>query len=120
MLEQMYNFYPKNKGQERTRIRLRQFLRIMKITTFILIAVILHVSATSLAQKVTLVEKNAPLAEVFDKISTQTGYDFLFTSSDLKNAKPVTINIKNEELKDVLTQIFDGQPLDFTIENQSV
>ena len=120
MLEQMYKFYPKNTGQETTRSPLHQFLLIMKITTFLLVAVILHVSATSLAQKVTLVEKNAPLTEVFDKISTQTGYDFLFTSSDLKNAKPVTIDTKNEELQEVLQKIFAGQPLDFTIEDKSV
>lgn len=43
------------------RHNLRKILLIMKLTTFILITGFLHLSASSLAQKVTLVEKNAPL-----------------------------------------------------------
>ncbi len=116
----MYNFYKENWGQTRMRHNLRKILLIMKLTTFILITGFLHLSASSLAQKVTLVEKNAPLVDVFNQIRSQTGYDFLFTGSDLKNAKPVTINVKNEELTDVLIKIFEGQPLDFSIENKSV
>jgi len=116
----MYNFYPKNKGLVHMHNCLHKLLLIMKLTTLILVTVILHVSASSLAQKITLVEKNAPLVDVFNQISNQTGYDFVFTGSDVQNAKPVTINIKNAELSDVLNQIFKGQPLDFLIENKSV
>jgi TonB-linked SusC/RagA family outer membrane protein len=116
----MYHFYPKKYGQPSTRGSLHKILLVMKLTTLILITVILHVSAATFAQKVTLVEKNAPLTDVFQQIRKQTGYDFLFTGSDLKNAKPVTINVKNEELKDALTQIFEGQPIDFTIEDKTV
>ena len=72
----------------------------------------------SLAQKVTLAEKNASLIDVFQQIRKQTGYDFLFTGSDIKNAKPVTIDVKDEELNNVLDQIFQGQPLEFSIEKQ--
>lgn len=100
--------------------RLRKILLIMKLTTLILITVILHVSATSLAQKVTLKEKNVPLVDVFNQISAQTGYDFAFTSEALKNAKPVTINVTNEELKDALNQLFQGQNLDFSLDNKIV
>ncbi|WP_158995636.1 SusC/RagA family TonB-linked outer membrane protein [Mucilaginibacter sp. L196] len=92
----------------------------MKLTTLILIAAILQVSASSFAQKITLSEKNAPLVEVFNQISTQTGYDFLFTATTLKGASRVSINVKDAELSDVLKKIFEGQPLDFTIENKSV
>ncbi|WP_213087097.1 SusC/RagA family TonB-linked outer membrane protein [Chitinophaga agrisoli] len=92
----------------------------MKLTTFILVTVMLHVTASSLAQKITLVEKNAPLVDVFNHISDQTGYDFLFTGSDLKKASPVSINIKNVDLHEALAKIFEGQPLNYTIENKSV
>jgi len=92
----------------------------MKITTLILITAILHVSATTLAQKVTLNEKNAPLADVFNDISAQTNYDFAFTTDALKNAKSVTINVKNVELSDALAQILQGQNLEFSIDNKTV
>jgi len=100
--------------------RMRKLLLIMKLTTLILVTIILRVSATSLAQKVTLKEKDIPLVDIFNQISTQTGYDFAFTSEALKDTKPVTINVKNEELKDVLNQIFQGQNLDFSLDNKIV
>src|SRR6202012_3014337 len=108
MLEQMYNFYPKNAGYQPPRGYLHKLLLIMKLTTIMLITVILHVSASSLAQKVTLSEKNAQLIDVFSHIRTQTGYDFVFAGSDLKNLKPVTISVSNEELTNVLNKIFEG------------
>jgi TonB-linked SusC/RagA family outer membrane protein len=116
----MYNFYPKNLGYVRSRHIAHKFLLIMKLTTLILITAILHVSATSLAQKVTLAEKNAPLTTIFNQISDQTGYNFLFTGSDLKNAKLISIDVKNADISEVLNKIFLDQPLNYTIENKSV
>jgi len=116
----MYNFYPKNWEYVRSRHIIHKLLLIMKFTTLILVIAIMHVSASSLAQKVTLVEKNAPLEDVFNHISNQTGYDFLFTGSDLRNAKPISINVKNVDLSEVLNKIFAGQQLNYTIENKSV
>lgn len=116
----MYNFYLKNCLRPIFLGRMRKLLLVMKLTTLILITVILHVSATTLAQKVTLKATNAPLAEIFDQISTQTGYDFAFTTDALKDSKPVTINVKNKELNEVLTEVFKGQNLEFTLDNKSV
>lgn len=116
----MYNFYPENSGHVRSRNIARKFLLIMKLSSLLLVTMILHVSASSLAQKVTLVEKNAPLTEVFNHISNQTGYDFLFAGSDLKNAKPISIEIRNADLKEALDKLFQGQQLSYSIENKSV
>ncbi|WP_316825449.1 SusC/RagA family TonB-linked outer membrane protein [Pedobacter miscanthi] len=92
----------------------------MKLTALLLTAIILQVSATTLAQKVTLKEKNITLDQVFNKISSQTGYDFLYTTSLLKSTKPVTIDVKNAELDAVLKEIFSDQPLEFSIGDKSV
>lgn len=92
----------------------------MKITTLLLITAILHVSATTLAQKVTLNEKNAPLIDVFNDITAQTNYDFAFTNETLKDAKLITISVKNEELADVLKKILGAQNLEFSIDNKLV
>ena len=80
----------------------------------------MQVSASTLAQKVTLSDKNAPLTVVFNQISAQTGFDFAYTGTILNSAKLVTIDVKNEELADVLKKIFDDQPLDYSIEDRSV
>ena len=115
----MYNFYSKLIVQP-PGCALKKVLLTMKITAFLLFIAILQVSANTFAQKITLTTKNAPLVEVFNQIRTQTGYDFAFTSATLANAKPVSIDVKNAELNDVLKKIFDGQPLDYTIAEKSV
>jgi TonB-linked SusC/RagA family outer membrane protein len=116
----MYDFYANQRAPLPNSRQARKILLIMKITTLILITAILHVSATTLAQKVTLNEKNAPLVDVFNDISAQTNFDFAFTTDALKNAKTVTIHVQNGELSDVLTQILQGEDLEFSIENNSV
>lgn len=114
----MYNFYSRKLIPPPYGIR--KLLLVMKITTLMLFLAIMQVSATSLAQKVSIKASNQPLSAIFDQISTQTGYDFAYTTKTLENAKPVTINVKNEELDQVLKKIFDGQPLEFTIKDRFV
>src|SRR4051812_307020 len=100
----MYKKYTKN-----IRVplwRSPKLLLIMRLTTFILVAVIMQVSATSLAQKITLSEKKASLKSVFAELRKQSNYDFLYTDELLQNAKPVDIKVNGVELKDVLEQIF--------------
>jgi TonB-linked SusC/RagA family outer membrane protein len=118
MLKQMYNFYPKKLVQPPGCTF--NILLIMKLTTLILITAILQVSASALAQKVTLSEKNAPLSKIFEKISAQTGFDFLVSTESLKQANLVTINVQKEELKPALDKIFAGQPLNFVIQEKMV
>lgn len=92
----------------------------MKLTTFLLFAFIMQVSAGTYAQKITLSVKNEELFNVFDKISDQSGYDFIVIYSLLKDAHKVNINVKDAPLKEVLDQIFKDQPLEFSINNKTV
>jgi TonB-linked SusC/RagA family outer membrane protein len=97
-----------------------KILLIMRLTTLILLTSILQVTATTYAQKITLSEKNSSIDKVFDKIRSQSGFDFIYTTSAMKNANPVDINIKNKDMKDALQLIFEKQPLSYTIEGNSV
>ncbi len=92
----------------------------MKLTTLMLFLAFMQVSASTLAQKVTLSERNASLTTVFEQIRNQTGYDFAYTTATIQAAKSVTIYVKNVELTDVLKMVFDEQPLDYKIEDKSV
>ena len=98
----------------------REWIMRVNLTTLLLITVILQVSAGSYAQKITLSEKNTPIKQVLDKIRDQSGYDFLFTTTNLRNAKPVTIQVSNADLKAVLEQVFEGQPFDYSVAKNSV
>ncbi len=92
----------------------------MRFTLVILITAILQVSASSYAQKITLSEKNAPLRKVLDQIRIQSGYDFLYTSAILKDAKNVDIQVTNAEIDVVLREVFEEQPLKYTIDEKTV
>lgn len=114
----MYNFYSKKLVQPPGCAP--NILLVMKLTTIILITAILQVSASTFAQKISLTEKNTPLNKIFEKISDQTGYDFLVSTENLKKARLVTINIQNEVLKSALDKIFTEQPLTFVIQEKMV
>ncbi|MCX2483975.1 SusC/RagA family TonB-linked outer membrane protein [Pedobacter sp. MR2016-24] len=114
----MYKNYTKNIGMPHR--HLQKFMLIMRLTTVILIATMMQVSAAGFAQKITLSEKKATLKQLFIKIQAQSNYDFVYTMELLKKAKPVDINIKTAELKDVLDQILKGQSLTYTIYGKNI
>jgi TonB-linked SusC/RagA family outer membrane protein len=100
--------------------RFTKILLTMKITAFLLLVALLQVRANSFAQHITLSENKAALNKVFDDIRQQTGYDFLVNKNALQKAKPVSIQVQNAELKDVLEQIFKDQPLEYKITDKLV
>lgn len=99
---------------------LRKFVLVMKLTTVLLIAAILQVSAGTYAQKVTLQKNNASLQSIFSEIRNQTGYDFLGDANLIRQANPINIYVKDASLKEVLEQCFQNQDLTYTIEEKTV
>src|SRR5690606_7679007 len=97
-----------------------KFLLVMKLTIIMLITAIMQVSAAGYAQRITLKQKNVPLEKVFREIHKQSGYDFFYNASLLKQANPVDINVSNAPLEDVLEACFAGQPLTYTVELKTV
>ena len=100
--------------------RIRKFLFIMKITTFLIIAAIMQVSASSFGQQVTLSRKNAAMEEVFKEIMIQTGYNVLWQPDKLKGVKPVSVNFKNLQIERAFDQLLADQPFTYTIDNRTV
>ncbi|MBL7711072.1 MAG: hypothetical protein JNL13_01345, partial [Chitinophagaceae bacterium] len=58
-------------------------LRIMKLATLILMTTMLHVSAATMAQRLTLKKRNVPMSEIFKEIRKQTGYTVLLAADQL-------------------------------------
>ncbi|WP_432712065.1 TonB-dependent receptor [Pedobacter sp.] len=92
----------------------------MKLTFVLLITAFLQISTAARAQNISLKEKNASLYQIFEKITKQSGYDFVYLNAMLLNTNAVTINVQNEPLTKVLERIFDGQDLKFMIKNKTV
>ncbi|WP_316793013.1 SusC/RagA family TonB-linked outer membrane protein [Pedobacter frigoris] len=93
----------------------------MRLTTVILIASLMQVSAATFGQRVTLKEKDTPLERVIEKLRKQTGYDFLIMDYKLiTDAKKVNLDVKNVSLEEALESIFENQKLSYTIKDKSV
>jgi len=97
-----------------------KLLRIMKLTTVLILAAALHVSAAGHSQKITLSEKNASLEKVFRSIHKQTGFQFVYNDETISLAQKVTINVKDAQLDEVLNICFANQPLSYTLENNAI
>ena len=101
----------------------RLYLKIlltMRLTVVIIIASLLQVSASSLAQKITLSRSNAPLKSILKELEKQSGYDFFYTDNLLKNTTAVSVNLKNVEFEKVLQLIFSNQDLNYSISDHTV
>ncbi|MGN6416511.1 MAG: carboxypeptidase-like regulatory domain-containing protein, partial [Pseudobacter sp.] len=92
----------------------------MKLTVFFLFCLLVHVHATGYAQKVTLDAKNAPLVSVLKKVTKQTGFLFFYDDLMIRQAKPVTVVLKDVPLHDALTIIFRGQALSYMINDKNI
>jgi TonB-linked SusC/RagA family outer membrane protein len=84
-----------------------------------LLAAAMLLGSALAAQTVSLSVKKEPLEKVLAEIRKQTGYSFVYVTEEVKKASPVTVTA-NGLLKDVLQQVFSGQPLDFVVEDKVV
>jgi len=114
----MYKFYPNKPGRPSGPVQ--KILLIMRVTTFLLLAIMMQVSATTLAQRVTINQKNANLTDVFKTIRIQTGYDFIYDQDLLAKSAPVNINVNNAALSEVLKRCLANQSLSFIIEDKTI
>jgi len=92
----------------------------MKLTTVLICAVLMQVSAATLAQKVTFVKQQATLDELFKAIRKQTGYNVLWSQNNLQGIQPQNYNYQNTDLSEVLDQALKGLPLTYQLEDHTV
>lgn len=98
----------------------KQIIMRVQIIFALMIAVFLQVSASGFAQGITLSEKNASLEQLFTKIRKQTNHTFLYSPQLIKATKPVSIQVTDETLTTVLDKCFEGQPVTYTINQNTI
>lgn len=97
-----------------------KLLRIMKLTTFLMLVACLYARANGYSQKISLTLQNASVENVFKQISDQSEYNFLYTNKVVSHAKPINISVRNASIEEVLAICFHGQPLTFTIYEKTI
>jgi len=98
----------------------RQILMSMKFTAILLLVFCLEATARVNSQTITYKTENTSLEKIFSVIKRQSGYVFFFTYSSLKEAKPISINVKNANLLEVLDICFKDQPLTYRIVGKTI
>jgi TonB-linked SusC/RagA family outer membrane protein len=102
------------------KIYTHKLLVIMRLTTVILIATFMQVSAATFGQRITLNEQKSSIENVLRKIRSQTGYDFLFDRNLVKNAGEVNIEVRNATLEETMKSLLNSLPLTYNVNGKIV
>ncbi|WP_337650057.1 TonB-dependent receptor [Phocaeicola plebeius] len=82
-------------------------------------ALCLNLSAFS--QNITLKTDNVTVKEAIELLKKNTGYSFVFSSSDLNTKQRVSISANNATIQEVINQILGGQKdLDYEIQGKKI
>jgi len=85
----------------------------MKLTTIFMLIVCIHVNARGFSQTVSFSGKDVSLQSVFSSLEKQTGLSFFFNYALLKDAKPVTLEVRDVSIEDALKEVLKDEGLDF-------
>jgi len=114
----MYKIFTTNMGGLSGHIQ--QIRRIMRLVTIFIFGIMMQVTASTSAQKITLIQRNADLESVFKSIRAQSGYDFVFDMRMMEKAKPVTVKLQGVSVAEALKACFANQNLTYAIEDKTV
>ncbi|MVT12042.1 TonB-dependent receptor [Chitinophaga tropicalis] len=92
----------------------------MKLTTFLLLVACLQISAKGVSQQISISEKKAPLKKVLRQVARQAGISIIYDETLLSTANPVTINVKNASIQEVLDICLDNQPLAYSVDGSRI
>ncbi|WP_257657568.1 SusC/RagA family TonB-linked outer membrane protein [Parapedobacter lycopersici] len=79
--------------------------------TFVLLLLVTAVQAEGIAQKVTVSFNNAKIEQVFKELRKQTNYRFFYSDEVAEKAAPISLNVKDADIRGVLDQIMEEQDL---------
>ncbi len=105
-------FYESRKGY--------QLLRIMRITAIILLSGCLHVAGNTVAQKVTFSFKDVSGQHVLRELGQQTGISIIYNEKIFEGTKPVSIQVKDATIKEVLELFSKSFEIEYTIEKNKI
>ncbi len=91
----------------------------MKLAAFLTLMTVLHVSANSVAQTITLSVQNKSLPMVMEQIKKQSGYHFFLKGEPLANLK-VSANFNRTGLTDALNALTENLDVEWVIKDRVI
>jgi len=93
----------------------------VKLAAVFILITCLQVSAkTTNAQKLSISMKNGSLEKLFSEIEKKTTYVFFYDAAILKGTRPVTVEVKDATVEDILQTSLKGQSLEFSIHDRTI
>jgi TonB-dependent SusC/RagA subfamily outer membrane receptor len=100
---------------------LTTLLRTMRLTGIIILLACLHASAGTYGQtRISISMRSAPLERVFAEIERQSGYTVFYNTEVLRYSGPITIDMKDATIEDVLHFCLKGLPLEYSIQEKTI
>lgn len=96
---------------------------LMRFQLFCMLFLVLFLqTATALhgQNKINLQVKRASLEEILQQVRVQTGYDYVIRPEHSHSFSPVTINLSDLDLTEVLGLCFQGQSIGFILRNNTI
>jgi TonB-linked SusC/RagA family outer membrane protein len=94
---------------------LRKALLLMRMTSFLLLAFSLQVSANTYSQKVSIHSQDISLEKVFHELNQQTGYSFFWNGHLLDKVRHLSISVRDVPLKEAIETCLAGTSLSYSI-----
>ena len=97
-----------------------KFWKVMKLSTVLIIAFTLHLSAAVSSQTITFSGKKMPAKKVLNIIKEQTNYVFFYDVAILNKIEPVSLEVKNATIENVLQKVFKNAPVKWIIQGNII
>lgn len=92
----------------------------MKLTALFITIAFLQVSAKTVAQKITINEKDISLVKALQSIKKQSGYALFYDNTLISKADKTSINLKDASVEVALTEVLKKQPFTYTIIDKTI
>jgi len=92
----------------------------MRLTTAILIASLMQVSAATMGQRVTIVQNRISLKSAFKEIRKQSGYDFYYEGGIISNNELNNLKLTNVSVDEALKAVLKDLPLTYEILDRNI
>lgn len=84
------------------------------------LATMLAGAAGASAQQVSLSMRNATIQQAIETLQKEYGYSFSIRTSEVDVNKKISVSAENEDIKNVLERVFDGEHVAFTIDGNII
>lgn len=95
-------------------------MRVVKLIAIIVLGACLQASAGAFSQNITFSGKNVPLEKVFSIIYKQSGYTVFCDYSLIKEAKKVSLKVKDASVQAVMNECMKDQSLAYEIVDKTI